>query len=294
MIKTSIVIITYNRKNDLRECIDSILNQSYVPDEIIIVDNNSTDGTENYFKSELKNPLVKYIRLDKNLGVAGGRNYGIKQASGDILVFIDDDSLIEPINAIEKIIKKFEENPEIGIIAFKIVNYHTKTIWREEFPHIDKSLNPEEEFETTYFIGAGHAIRREVFKKCGLYPDDYFYGMEELDLSFRVIDKGFKIVYFPKVLVWHKKSPLGRVTDEKKWIYTYRNRLAISYKYLNSLFFLVSSFIWFFKILKESKSLLVPIKGFFAFLEYKKTLIKQPISSISVIKIKKLRGRLWF
>ncbi len=295
MVKTAVNIICYNRKNELRECIRSMLKQVKIPDEIVIVDNGSTDDTDESFELETRcYPLFKYFKLPTNLGVAGGRNYGIKQGSGDILVFIDDDALIEPENALETIAAKFEKDPQVGILAFKVVNYYTKTIRREEFPHVDKSLKSDREFETSYFIGAGHAIRREVFDKCGLYPEDYFYGMEELDLSFRAVDKGYKIIYFPEVVVWHKKSPFGRMGNEEKWIYSYRNRLAVSYKYLQTRHLVVLAFIWFLKIVKESRSLLTPLKGLAAFFEFKKSLVKQPVSDATIEKIKKLKGRIWY
>jgi GT2 family glycosyltransferase len=291
----TIILICYNRKNELKDCIQSVLKQSFTPYEIIVVDNNSTDGTDTlFYNDEIAHPSIKYFKLGKNLGVAGGRNYGIRQASGDILVFIDDDALLEPEDAMEKIVNRFEKDSSTGILAFKVINYYTKAIQRNEFPHIDKSLNPDKEFETSYFIGAGHAIRKEVFDKCGLYPEDYFYGMEELDLSFRAIDKGFKIIYFPNVVVLHKKSLMGRISDKKKYIYNYRNRLGISYKYLRNRHFALSAFIWFFKIVKESSSFLTPIKGITSFLAYKKSLLREPISDLTLQKIRKLKGRIWY
>lgn len=292
-MKISVIIISYNRKNELRDCLLSLLNQSSLF-EIIVVDNNSSDGSEEIFSGgEVSHPAIKFFKLKENVGVAGGRNYGITQATGDVLFFIDDDALLEPQNAIELIVKKFEKDKDVGILAFKIVNYYSKKIQREEFPHIDKFLDPDKEFETTYFIGAGHAIRKEVFEKCGLYPDDFFYGMEELDLSFRVLDNGFRIIYFPEITVWHKKSLKGRITDEKKWIYTLRNRMAISYKYLPYKDFLISCFVWLIKIAIKSRSLSVPMKGLNEFLKYKNSLKRTPIRNETLDKIKKLRGRIW-
>lgn len=293
MLKISVIIITYNRKKELIDSFSSILKQTINPYEIIIIDNNSTDGTDEIFGLELSNPLLKYFRQNTNLGVAGGRNYGLKQASGDILVFIDDDALLEPKNALEKIISGFEKEPQIGVLAFKIINFYTKTIQREEFPHIDKSLNSNKAFETTYYIGAGHAIRKEVFDKCGLYPDDFFYGMEELDLSFRIMEKGYKIIYYPEVVVWHKKSPLGRVTNSQKWMYTLRNRLIISYKYLPFREFFISTFIWTLKVLIRSKSFKATLDGIRLFFRDKESILRNPISQETLKKIKKLRGRIW-
>ncbi len=294
MLKISVIIICYNRRGELKECISSVLKQTKYPDEIIVVDNNSTDGTETLFTNEEFSPssLIKYFKLEKNMGVAGGRNYGIKKASGDILVFIDDDALLKPEDALRKIADKFEKGPDTGILAFKIVDYDTKII--QGFPHIDKSLDPNKEFETSYFLGGATAVRKEVFKKCGPYPEDYFYSFEELDLGFRAIDKGYRIFYFPEVFVWHRRSPKGRMSDDKKWINTYRNRLAVSYKYLKNRHLFIIAFIWFIKILKESRSLVTPFRGFFAFISLKKRLKRQPISNASIEKLKTLKGRIWY
>jgi GT2 family glycosyltransferase len=290
----SVIIITYNRKNELKECIESIFNQTILPDEIIVIDNNSNDGTEELFLSgEISHPIIKYFKLNKNLGVAGGRNYGISKTQGDILIFIDDDAIIEPEDAFEKVISKFNEDKDLGVCAFKIVNFYTKKIMPEEFPHKDKSLDPNKEFETSYFIGAGHAIKKEVFEKCGLYPEDFFYGMEELDLSFRILDKGYKIIYYPAVIVWHKKSPYGRITNEEKWIYTLRNRMCISYKYLPIKDFIISSIIWFAKVAIRSKSIIIPMLGFKKFLKTRYNITRNPVKKETLRKIKELRGRIW-
>jgi len=291
----SIIIITFNRKDELKECLASIFNQTILPDEIIIVDNNSSDGTKDLFgPGKIDHPAIKYYRLEKNLGVAGARNYGINKASGDILIFIDDDALIKSSDAFEKIILKFKNDPNLGVCAFKIVNFYTKQVIPEEFPHKDKSImDLNEEFETSYFIGAAHAIKREVFEKCGLYPDEYFYGMEELDLSFRILDRGYKIVYCPDIVVLHKKSRRGRIKDKDKWIYLLRNRMCISYKYLSTKNFLISSLIWFVKVAIKSKSFIVPILGVKAFFQMKNAFEKKPIKKRTLGKLKKLGGRIW-
>ncbi len=71
-------------------------------------------------------------------------------------------------------------------------------------------------FETGYFVGCAHAIHRDIFEKTGYYPTNFFYGMEEYDLSYRAIDAGFDIVYDDRVIILHKESPLGRQTKKEK------------------------------------------------------------------------------
>lgn len=294
MTKVSVIVISHNRKHYLEHCINSLINQKSCIDELLVIDNNSTDGTDTLFDQLSRYDFIRFIKLNENKGVSGGRNYGIKKATGDILIFIDDDAELITDNAINMIVDRFQDDANIGVLAFKILNHHTKTIQREEFPHINKSLNSNIEFETSYFIGAGHAIKKEVFEKCGLYPENYFYSMEELDLSFRVIDKGYKILYYPHVEVLHKRSMKGRMPDNNKWIFTYRNRLAISYKYLNVSHFISVLIIWFLKVAKESAGISTPIKGIMEFIKYKRQCVRDPISDESILKIKKLKGRIWY
>ncbi len=290
-MKISIIIVCHNRKDELKECIHSVLRQIKMPDEIIVVDNNSTDSTETLFVGEFSYPSIRYFKLDKNLECSQGRNFGLKNATGEILVFLDDDALLEPEDALQRIVDRFKKDNNIGILGFKIVNYYTKTILREDIPHTNKKLNMDKEFETSYFVGAGHAVKKEVFNKCGTYADNFF---EELDLSFRAIDKGYKIIYFPEVTILHKIFPEGRYSREEKWIYTYRNRLGVCYKYLKFRHMAASTVIWFFKIIKESKSVVLPFKGLYSFISFKRGLIRKPISEDSLEYIKSLKGRIWY
>jgi len=209
----SFLIITYNRKDDLTEVMNCLLKQTYQPLEIIVVDNNSTDGTDKVFDRMFDLPHIRYFKMSENLGVSGGRNVAIKKATGEILITIDDDAILEDPEATTKIVKKFSEEPYVGVLAFKIVNYFSGKLQKNAFPCRDKKRDPDREFETTWFIGAGHAIRREVYETVGIYRDYWPWGSEEYDLALQTVNLGFKIVYFPKVVVRHKISPAGRISN---------------------------------------------------------------------------------
>ena len=296
MGRISVIIVCHNRVAELRDCLGSVLRQTLTPDEIIVVDNSSTDGTGALFAAggEFVHPGVTYLRSETNLGVAGGRNLGIRRATGDLLLFIDDDAMLVPVDAIARVDRRFGEDGGIGVLAFKVIDHASRTIRRDEFPHADKALDSDTEFETTYFIGAGHAIRKQVFALCGLYPDDYFYGMEELDLSFRALDRGFRIVFFPGAVVWHKRSPRGRVAHELKWVHCYRNRLAVAYKYLRPRHLVVTAIVWFAAAVRHTGSIAVPLKGLGAFLEFRKGLCRHSISAGTIRRAALLGGRIWY
>lgn len=209
----SYMVITYNRRDDLSEAIECILGQDYLPIETVVVDNNSTDGTEKLFEERFNQPNIHYIKLAENLGVSGGRNAAVCKTQGDVIVTVDDDAVFADHDITRQIVNEFADDPSLGILAFKIVNYHTGELQKNAFPCRDKSVDPDREYETTWFIGAGHAIKREVYEKVGLYRDFRPWGSEELDFALRAIDAGYRIKYVPKIVIRHKISPAGRINN---------------------------------------------------------------------------------
>jgi len=214
----SFLVITLNRYNDIDECINSILAQNVENFEIIIVDN----GSENAFVNRLDNSYghndrIVILHSSTNLGVSGGRNLGLRHAKGSVIITIDDDAVIKDQDLTSKVQKAFNSNPKVGTLAFKIITYSTGNIELGAFPSKNKRKSAEKEFETSWFIGAGHAIKKEVYEDVGNYNDYFPYGHEELDLSLRIIDAGYKILFFPKAEVYHKKSPTSRITNPTKF-----------------------------------------------------------------------------
>lgn len=304
-ITISVILITYGRKEDLKSCLNSILKQEYNGYELIIVDNNEDELISNYLKeliSKIKDidediGKIRYYQVNKNLGVTGGRNFGIKRAKGDILVFIDDDAFLESKNALQKIYINFSKDSQIGALSLKVINYYSKKIERKEFPHKNKKLNPDKQFETSYFIGAGHAIKKEIFDKIGLYSEDFFYGMEELDLSFKIIDSGYKIYYYPEVIVWHKQSLEGRLTEKEKWQKILENRIKVSLRNLPWKYIIISSIIWSVKVFIEVKGdFMVVFKSYGNIFRERKNILKERkvINLKALAKLKKLCGRLYY
>ncbi|MHC4622328.1 MAG: glycosyltransferase family 2 protein [Planctomycetota bacterium] len=289
----SFLIITHNRRDDLRRAVDAILEQNYRPIEIIIVDNNSTDGTEHAVKAGYNESFVKYVKLAENKGVAGARNVAIRKASGDIAITVDDDAVILGKDSIQKVVDKFKSDEKIGALAFKIINYDSRQILPREFPHRDKTLDPDKEFETTYFIGAGHAVRKQVYDRAGLYMDS-FYGMEELDLSYRILDAAYRIIYFPQVQVLHKRTGKGRVANE--WEHMIQNRIKMLYRNLPWRYAIVNAIFWIWVALIKTKSVLVIFRALGSFLrEFEGIRHQRKVLSPEAIKrIKKLKGRLYF
>ncbi|UYZ40898.1 MAG: glycosyltransferase family 2 protein [Candidatus Methanospirare jalkutatii] len=224
----SVVIVNWNRKEDLRECLESLRNQTYINIEIIVVDNCSTDGSIEMIKRDF--PEIKLIVMpDSSYGACECCNIGFANAEGKYVVILDNDVILDR-NWIQNVVNKFENNEKIGIFASKILNYYTHKISNWHYP-LDQKF-AEIEFESTTFIGCAAAIRKKIINKIGGYPKEFFIYANEQDLAIRVLDLGYKIVYYPKIVAYHKIPPNHTSRETKrKFFYTLRNDIWFYWKY---------------------------------------------------------------
>jgi GT2 family glycosyltransferase len=163
----SIVLITYNRPADLLELLQNIstLEETERLCEVVIVNNRSTadySAVEEFIDQQKKIPF-RYIYAEENLGVSRGRNFAIQQSTGSLLLFLDDDALLRTKDALIQLPLIFAD-PTVGIAAFKVFYQATGYFQKTAFPH--KQFEKYKElphFETYYFSGCAHAIRRECF-----------------------------------------------------------------------------------------------------------------------------------
>jgi GT2 family glycosyltransferase len=228
----SFVVVTHNRSAALRSALESIAVQDYSPAEVVLVDNASSDNTHAVVREFMRSHKnVCYHRLEENRGVSGGRNVGTRLARGDILITIDDDAVLIDRGAARRVVEKFLGDSSIGALAFKIVSPEGR-IRPREFPTFDRSLDPGIEFETCYFIGAGHAMSRKVHDAVGLYVDHFFFGLEEIEFSWRIMDAGFRIVYFPDVVVMHMKAASSRIPQSEMLRQELQNRFEMNVRHL--------------------------------------------------------------
>ncbi len=224
----SVVVVNWNRKEDLRECLESLRNQTYKNIEIIVVDNCSTDGSIEMIKKDF--PEVKLIVMpDSSYGACECYNIGFANTNGKYIIILDNDVVLEN-NWIKSAVDKFENDKKIGILASKILNYYTHEVSNWHHP-LDKKF-AEMEFESTTFIGCAAAIRKKIIDEIGGYPKEFFIYANEQDLAVRVLDLGYRITYYPKLVSYHKIPPSHTSRETKrKFFYTLRNDLWFYWKY---------------------------------------------------------------
>ena len=241
----SYVVVTYNRPDDLAEAIDSILDQRYRSIEVIVVSNSTDDTHELFEKGGRFEGQVRYYHFPERMGVPRARNVGYEHAEGDIIVTIDDDAVIQDPTATDRILSLFHKYDDIGVLAFQCRDFHTDGINPHETPDPPTfDMTPTTQYRATNFVGVGNAIRRSVIDDVGSYPEDFVYGFEEMDLSFRVHDAGYDILYTPDVVVHHKKSPAARMTDVETQERLVENRIKLAIRNLPWRYVLCTTIIW--------------------------------------------------
>jgi GT2 family glycosyltransferase len=292
--RISTIILTYRRDDALADTIARLHHhlEGRTDHEIILVDNNA-DGTD---RDHMLGGLAgKSVTLGENLGVTGGRNAGIEAALGDILVFLDDDSLVEgEVGLYDRLASRFDEDPQLAAIAFRSWLREKDVSDPTEFPHTDKSFPRDMVFETFRFIGAGHAIRKSALDEVGLYPESFFYGMEEFELSFRLMKAGYRIVYDPSFTVTHMKADNGRLVRKDVIERMYANKLFIAWRHLPLKEALLCAGAWAVKTMIDSRDPRSVLRAFLAFTKNaRREKAKRQPSRAVVNRIHHLGGTAW-
>jgi hypothetical protein len=203
-LKLSVVVLTMgNRPVELERSVQSALEQEYVDVEVVLVGNGidpvppSADDS-----SALKDKRVKAVALPSNIGIPAGRNRGVLESTGDIVVFLDDDGWYRTTRLGTYLRDRFAADPSLGIISFRVQDPEGGPGSRRHVPRL-RVGDPERSSEVTTFLGGASAIRREVFEAAGGLPDRFFYAHEETDLAWRALDRGYRIEYDSAAVMYH-------------------------------------------------------------------------------------------
>lgn len=240
----SIVIPHWNNVDVLSECLESISNTNFENFETIVVDNASTDNSVASVRSNY--PNVKLIENDKNYGYAGGCNIGAEAASGDFLIFLNNDTVQEK-DWISNLIKTINSDDKIAAVQPKILNYYDRNVFDYaggSGGHMDIYCFPfargrifsfQENDEGQYnnkekcFWSSGTCfmVRRELFQKSGGFDESFFAHMEEIDLCWRLYAMGFEVWVEPDSVVYHKNALTLPMYSHKKYYLNHRNSLLM-------------------------------------------------------------------
>lgn len=245
MLKIIALVVTYNRLEKLRKCLEAYENQTVAPYKIIVVDNFSNDGTKEFLREwgEKENEIAKkIIYLDKNYGGSGGFYSGMKAAMEEKFdwLWISDDDAYPEKNAFEILCGQSEKNKKYDVICSSVITEegidtaHRKIIQDSKNyfgAPVEEEQYQKEKFDINIFSFVGSAISKKVLEECGLPQKNYFIWFDDTEYALRV-NKKFNIMCVPDIRVFHD------TIIEKEWKYSWktyygeRNKLYTLQKHL--------------------------------------------------------------
>ncbi len=254
-MKLSIIIVNYNVKHFLKQCLNSsLLAARSIQYEIICIDNNSIDGSTEMIENEY--PNIQLIKNKNNVGFSKACNQGIKISKGEYILILNPDTVLKS-DSLSKPLQFMDEHAEAGSLGVKMVDgngkylpeskrglptpaaafykmtgiskvfYPSKTFGKYHLDHLDKN----EIHEVHVLTGAFMLIRKSALEKIGLFDEEYFMYGEDIDLSHRIILGRYKNYYYPKTSIIHYK---GESTKKESMNYVfnfYKAMLIFAKKY---------------------------------------------------------------
>ena len=238
--RISVISVNYNGFALTAAMIDSLRRHVTTPLEIVVVDNGSARDEAAELRERY--PDIVTMRSDENLGFAGGNNLGIRAASGDCLLLLNNDTEVAD-DTLHYLCDTLDADPSVGAVCPKIrfwaspqaiqfagytpltritlrnalVGFGQTDDGRFDTPH-----------DTPYAHGAAMMVRREAVERAGMMPEEYFLYYEELDWSVRIREAGYRIVYDPRATVFHKESATTGRQSPLRSYYLTRNRLLFA------------------------------------------------------------------
>jgi GT2 family glycosyltransferase len=262
----SIITLNYNQAAVTADFLESSRNLLYRNYEILVCDMDSAINPATVFDPEIF-PNTRLLLSEKNLGFAGGNNWGMRQSKGDFIYIVNNDTELTP-DIIQLLLVPFFQNPSIGVVCPKIKYFDDRRIiqyagFREMNPFTGRTStigdgepdNGQYDQPGTTFGAHGCAmmVKKEVIDKTGMFPEKFFLYYEEWDWSTRIRKAGYLIWYQPEATIYHKESmSVGKENPMKAYYHT-RNRIL--YMRRNSDGFHLAVFTIFFLFFTMPKSI---------------------------------------
>jgi hypothetical protein len=227
----SVVVVNYNGKKFLDDCLSSLERQTCQNFEVILVDNGSSDDSIAFARGKF--PGVKIVDNGVNLGFAGGTNSGIREAQGEFIFTLNNDTIADP-RMLEEIVRPMQSDQHVGVCGSKmllsdgrinstaICISRSGAAWDRGMGEVDNGQYDKR--EEVFGACAGAALyRRSMLEEIGLFDEDFFLYSEDVDLAFRAQLAGWKCMYVPTAKVVHVHGGTTGPGSEMAVYYLNRN-----------------------------------------------------------------------
>ncbi len=241
----SVIILNYNAEPFLPDLFNSLKKQKGINLQVILVDNNSSDNSVSLVQQKF--PWVELVKRDTSIGFSAGNNAGLKKAKADLILFLNPDMILSRPTDLKKCVVKYRKTPRLGILSPKIILAVTggidetchrgfPTPWASfcyftglarRFPnskffsgYLETYKGYDTEHEVDSVGGMFILMSKKIGSEVGWWDEDYpLYG-EDIDLCYRVKEKGYKILYWPEVSVLHYKGASTGMSKHSKSVTT--------------------------------------------------------------------------
>lgn len=263
----SIITLNYNQPEATNRFLDSSTSLTYGSYEILVCDmGSSIEPVDNILIS--RNPRARLLRSQSNLGFAAGNNWAIKQAKGEYLFLVNNDTLLTP-TILESLLEPLIEDPSIAVSCPKIKHYpfnnrieyagfNSMNFYTGRTSSIGFNKTDDGQFSVSRQTYGAHGcammVRKKVLQECGMFPEEFFLYYEEWDLSTRIQKAGYKIWYVGEAEIFHEGSATIGINNPLKDYYLTRNRILFMRRNASSIQLFI--FYLFFYILTVPKSII--------------------------------------
>jgi GT2 family glycosyltransferase len=221
MTTVALAIICHDRPDELADALASAAGEAW--EEVVVLDMASEPPLT---------PVagVTLLRSDDNVGVTAGRNRLLEAIAADVIVFLDDDAVLTA-PAVEPLRRRFDSDEKLAVVAF-LVRRKDGTTVSSEYPFRGPAREDPSPRPCAYFVGCGYAARRSAVSSTGGYDESFFYSTEEVDLSLRLLARGWRLLYDPGLTIEHRPSPRGRSVAPRVPALLLRNRVIVARRHL--------------------------------------------------------------
>lgn len=272
-MKVSVIIPNFNGKHFLNNCLISLNDQKEYINEVILIDNGSTDGSQEFIKNKIIENVdfkIKLIENEANLGFSIAVNQGIKNSNSELLFLMNNDVEVDK-TCISNLIKCINSDDDIFSVASKMIQYDNRDLiddagdeytifgWTKKIGN-NKNVANYNHFREIFSCCAGAALyKKAIFDEIGYFDENFFAYMEDVDIGYRAMIEGYKNIYCSKAVVFHIGSGTsGSRYNEFKIKLAARNNIFVPYKNMpilqlifNFLFLLIGFFVKFLFFLSK-------------------------------------------
>jgi len=247
--RVTIIVLNWNNAPDTLACLESIQQLRYPAYKILVVDNGSTDGSDQEIQQAY--PDVEFLQTGSNLGYAEGNNAGIRHATQenpDYVFVLNNDTLLDP-DMLTRLVQSAESDPKVVMTgptmyctdpadilfaAGSFVDWSAGTInHRGMFQPAGKFSDLKTNNPVDFIVGCGVLVRTSFIREAGVLDPDYYLNYEDVEWGVRAVKRGYQVLHVPSAVMWHKISAKLGLASPANTYYMTRNALLFFWRYLS-------------------------------------------------------------